>query len=392
MKNKKILIVGNLYALAQKLSKEVEKVYVAPGNEEIAKFAQCVDIRENNIHELLNFALDFDIDLTIAVSKEAIKADISGIFQANEKLIFAPVAQSSEFITSRAQAKRFLYKLHASTSKFGIFEKLQIALEYLKDANYPLIISNDIGSKMFCCTTLDRAKFYVEALFNSDESKIIIEEYVCGTYFTMYCISDGYHVLPLITTNNYIFSENGDGGIITNGVGCYAPAYKIPLDIEQKIFNDVILKTITFTQKYDHAYSGIIAVNAVLSNNGDIAIINFKHFMEDFDAQAVLNLIDENIVDLFEACANGSFADEYEDIIINSNACVSCLISGSGDIKNLNTQSIDSDINYLTTNNNYVKIVLTSTAKTLSRAKLILKEDLHSIKINGIKYRSDIVG
>ena len=110
MKNKKILIVGNLYSLAQKLSREVEKVFVAPGTSAMMEFAECVDIREDSTIELLNFALENDIDLTIAVSEKAIAADIATVFQANERLIFAPSAQSADFAISKSQGKRFLYK------------------------------------------------------------------------------------------------------------------------------------------------------------------------------------------------------------------------------------------------------------------------------------------
>lgn len=391
-KKKKILIVGNLYALAHKLSKEVEKVYVVPGNPTISEFAECVDIRENNIPELLNFVLENDIDLTIAISKPAIKADIAGIFQANEKLVFAPLAECSEFITSYAQAKRFLYKLHAPTPKFGIFEKLPIALDYLKNANYPLIISNDNRSKAYCCTTLERAKFYVENLFNSDESKIIIEEFVYGTNFTLYCVTDGYHALPITTVNNYIFTENGDGGHFTSGIGCYTPAYKVSFEVEQKIFNEVILKVLNYTQKNNNAYLGIIAVNAIETSNGEFCIRDFKHFMEDFDAQAVLNLVEEDLINLFEACANGFFADEYEDIMINNMASVACMINSRKNIQLSNMELLDSDINLLSDNNISTRMILTATAKTISRAKEILKEDIDIIKFNGMKYRSDIVG
>ena len=94
---KNILIVGNSAkesCLARILSEEFE-VFVAPGNVGMKDFATLVDIRENNVIELLNFALENDIYFTIACSESAIKADISNLFYDNGLLIFAPTADSA---------------------------------------------------------------------------------------------------------------------------------------------------------------------------------------------------------------------------------------------------------------------------------------------------------
>ena len=117
MNKKKVLIVGSCakeYALTKFLSKnsQIEKVYIAPGNVASAEFAERIDIRENDVQSLLEFAVKEEISLTIAPSAEAIKADIAGYFQANSQMIFAPGAEAAKFAISRANAKKFLYKLH----------------------------------------------------------------------------------------------------------------------------------------------------------------------------------------------------------------------------------------------------------------------------------------
>lgn len=305
MNRKKVLIVGNLYALVKRISEYTEEVFVAPGNSEISKIAKCVDIRENEPQELLKFALENNIDLTIAISEKAIKSDIASVFQANEMKIFAPSAQSAECVLNKSTGKKFLYKLHAKTPKFGIFEKSQLAVDYLKNSAFPIVISGDsVNSQKYCCTTLERAKYHVEDLFVRGEDKVVIQEFVYGSESTLYAVSDGYHVVPITTVHNFKFSENGDGGILTLGVGSYVPDTKMSFDCLKEVFNDVILNGIKSLETRGMPYLGIIGADIVLSNDG-YSVLNLRPFFSDIDAQAIFNCVDENLLELFEACANG---------------------------------------------------------------------------------------
>ena len=151
-------------------------------------------------------------------------------------------------------------------------------------------------------------------------------------------------------------------------------------------FNDVLLKAVSALEANGSPYMGIIGVDAVLTADG-VSILNFKPMFSQIDAQAILNNIDEDIIDLFEACANGFFADEYDDVLVNSDVSVSCFIRPRNNSFVLpEAELIDSSV--LKLQNGYV---LTSSARTLNRAKQILKDDIENIGVNNIKYRSDIV-
>lgn len=392
---KKVLIVGNLYALTKKLAALAEEVFVVPGNKAISEFATCVDIREDKPLEILEFALENDIDLTIVVSEKAIKSDVAGIFQANDKPVFAPTKESANFATSLSYAKRFLYKLRIPTPKFAIFEKLPLAMDYVQSANYPLVISNDNGTKKQCCTIVSVAKSFVEELFSSDEDKIVINDFTYGHEFTLYVITDGYHALPLAIVANFKFTENGDGGRLTNGVGAYVPDNCISEDIVADMFKNVVSRVLDSLEKRGNAYVGIICIDAVLTGENSYSVLGFKPFMTNIDAQAVLNSVDENLIELFEACANGFFADEYDDILLNDNISVSCLVkSRKKGSKIQNIETVESEITYLGAKSDVSVIgdnfVLTSCAKTLSRAKKYLAEDISQLKFDGMKCRSDL--
>ena len=406
---KKILIVGSSakeHALAIKFLTydNVETVYVAPGNTAIKEIVQVVDIREDNVQELLKFVIDNDIDLTIASSSLAIKNDIAEIFQANGQLIFAPAAESAKFALNNAFCKKFLYKQHIPTPRFGVFEKPQMAFEHLASANYPVVIKTEEeinGHDRQACSTFNIAKTFVEDLFARDEKKVIIEEYLYGHEFTLYAITDGYQALPVAAVAQYRFAEEGNGGFLTEGVGAFAPDYKLSADLVQNIMDNVIKNVLNALERQGLAYLGIIGVSGILRPDGKYSVLEFSPFFGDHDCACVLNLIDENLYTLFEACAVGSFADDYDLIHTSNMTAVSCVLTAQSSDKIINglEQVENSEINHFATSKNeYLEyltpkgktLTLTSVANTLSRAKVKLSEDLETITFDGKKFRKDI--
>lgn len=405
-KKKKVLIVGNSakeYALVKKFKNYDCDIFVLSGNSAISELAECVDIREENAQEILEYVLENAIDLTIVTSEVAIKNNVAELFQTNNQLIFCPTAQSAQFTLSRSAGKRFLYKLRIPTPRFGIFDKLPLAIDYLKNAPMPQVIRADENSNSadrLVCTTFAASKTFVEDLFNKDENKVVLEDYVYGHEFTIYVVTDGYSALHLATVANYKFAEDGDGGILTSGVGAYTPDYKISSDIENSVMQNVVERVLASLQRKETPYLGVLGIDCVLTSDGSFVTLDFKPFLSDHDAEAVLNLVDENLLTLFEACAVGSFADDYEKIDVSDNSSVSCVISSrkKGEIiKGL--ELVESDItHFATTKNKYFEyetvegktLVLTKTAKTLSRARKHLYEDVELISFSGKKCRNDI--
>lgn len=407
---KKILIVGSSakeYSLAKKMLSldNVEEVFVAPGNSAMAEFCSCVDIREDNVHDLLKFVLEKNINLTIATSQKAIKADISSFFQANSQLIFAPTAQSANCALSKSFGKKFLYKLHIPTPKFGVFEKEQPAQDYIKISNMPVVIRMDEeleGRDRIVASSLNIAKIFISDLFVKGEQKVLIEDYVYGHEFTFYVMTDGYTVLPLCAVANYKFMEEGEGGLLTSGVGAFAPDYKISSDIEAYIMQNVVLNVISSLQVKETPYLGILGIDCVLKNDGSISVLEFRPFLSDHDCQAVLNLVDDNLYNLFEACAVGSFGDDYEGINLFDAASVSCVLysrQAGKVISGIETLDNPGDISHFATRKNHYMeyetpsgkaLVVTKTSRTLSRARLNLYEDIDLINFEGKKFRSDI--
>lgn len=406
---KNILIVGNSAkdtALAQMFSDKYN-VYIVPGSDGAKEVATTVDIRENNVIEILNFALEHDIFFTVVSSAEAIKANIYDLFNDNGLMIFAPSADAAQFTISRAAAKKLFHKLRLPTPRFAVYEKKNLAMDYAKKSDMPIVVKTDEhkpDNSVMVCPSFNIAKSFIEDCFFGDEKKVIIEEYVYGTPFTFYVITDGYKALPIGSTRDYKFSLEGDGGIWTEGMGAESPFTRLTYDHEDYLMNEIVYPIINHLSSVLIPYMGIIGFDGVLTPEGDIAITECRPFLQDHDACGILSLIDEDIYKLMHACVVGSFSDDYDILNFKDEFAVSTVLL-SGQSKGDVIEGID-DLNdgiYLqhlnTKKNEYTEyetlggraLVLTSVAKTMGRACDNLSDEIDEINFRGKTYRKDII-
>lgn len=406
---KNILIIGHSAkesAIAQVLSDRFN-VYIAPGNDSMKQFGEIVDIREDNVIELLNFALEHDIYFTIVGSEIAIKHDVAGFFNSNDMMIFSPDSISAQFTLSRAAAKKMFYKLRLPTPRFAVYEKKNLAIDYVKKSDMPIIIKTDSSKQnnsVMVCPSFNIAKSYIEDLYQSGESKVIIEEFVYGTNFSFYVITDGFKALPIGSTRDYKFSLEGDGGIWTDGMGATSPFSRLTYDLEDYIMNDVVYPIINYLADNLTPYLGIIGFDGVLTPNGDVAILECRPFLQDHDAHSILSLIKSDVFSLMHACSVGSFSDDYDVVDFTDDYAQSCVISSGKSvgkvIEGLDELDESTYVDHISTRQNeYTEfetlgertLVLTTKAKTLSRSISKLSDEIKLIKFDGKNYRRDLI-
>lgn len=410
---KKVLIIGHSareYTLAEKFSKldEVAEVFVAPGNDAMKEFCTVVDIRESNVQELLEFALENAIDLTIASSELAIKNDITSLFQQHQQMIFAPTKESANICLSKTNGKKFMYKTRIPCPKFAVFDKASLAIDYVKKSNMPVVIKTDEHQEkgVLVCSSFSIARIFIEELFDSGEQKVLIEDYVYGHEFSFYVITDGYHAIPLGSVATYKSELEGNGGHLTSGIGSFTPDYRISKQIERRILQQIIYPALNTLARHQTPYVGILGVDLVINDMDQLFTLEFNSFLQTPDSQGILALLNEDIYHLFQACVIGSFADDYEQIDISDSYAVSCVLSEkkSDSIQNnvisgLDDLDGDTQVAHFNTKlNAYLEyeavegrtIVLTRTARVLSKAVEDLYEEVAAVKFDGIKYRRDI--
>ena len=408
---KNILIVGDSaieYSLAHKLSllDEVKEVFVAPGNGAMKEFCTIVDIREDNIEELLEFALENDIELTVVSSEKAIKADIAPFFQQNHQMIFAPTASSAYIATSKAAGRKFMHKNRMPCPRFAVFDKPNLAMDYVKSCKMPVVIKADEHqgpNGIMVCHSLSIAQSFIDELFDHCEKRIVVEDFVLGHEFSFYVITDGYHSIPLGTAATYKYALDGNGGLVTSGQGSFVPDYKVSQQIEKKILQQIIYPTLNSMGRNHTPYVGILGVDCVLTDDERLFALEFNTFLQAPEAQGILDLLDENLYDLMHACVVGSFADDYHKIDIEDSYAVSCVLSSGKKqgsiIYGLDDLDETTMVGHFNTKKNADReyetkgdrtLVITQKAKTLSRAIGNLYDEVSLIKFDGKKYRKDI--
>ena len=405
---KKILIVGNgarEYALAKKLSFNYD-VYITPSSDGLKEFATCLDIRENNIKELLNFVLENDIDMTIPISRATVENDIASVFAANKQSVFAPSKSASKYFYDKSLMKKTLYKLHIPIPKFGIFEKDNIIFDYLKNQKIPFVLKTNEENSAVVLTAMQSAKNIINSMLIDKNNKIIIEDYVYGTGFSFYALSDGYKALPIGSTLTYNYVLEGDGGQLTSGMGACSPNYKLSIEQEYTIMDDIIYPILEYLENVGSPYLGVIGLDGILTDDNKICIIGLKTFMSDCDAAGILDNIDDDLYSLLESCVIGSFSDEVNTINQKPQYAVSlalrCNISTLKENIINGIDSIDDDtlISFPQgiKKNKYLEyeiqpksaIILTSSGATVSSASDNVYRNANLINFSGLSYRKDI--
>lgn len=312
----RILVVGsdaNAYSIAKKMSEleNVDLVFVAPGNKYIKDFATSIDIADDNVDELLDFAKANEINLTVVASEAPIANSIANIFSSEGLNIFAPSVNSARIALSKSSAKKFMYKLHIQTPRFGIFDKEGMAIDYARKIKYPVVIKNDSHdpiNKTVICNTFSKAKYAIEKFFENFNKKIVIEDFVNAHEFSLYLITDGFTAFQLgtVAKNN----EDNQDLVKSTTNFIYSPDYSVSEELQSKIMKRIVCPVLDEIAKNSQPYVGILGIDFLVSKN-NFQVTEFNTFFSPMHLQAILPLLQDNLYDLFLAAANGSLSDDY---------------------------------------------------------------------------------
>lgn len=411
-----ILIIGKT-ASSITLAKRIKKinmeaiVFIAPGNQAVCDCATCVDIQVDNVEELIDFAQANEIDLTIVCDDEALESEVVEAFNEAGLMIFGPEKESSRFALSKAVGKRFMYKLGIPTPKFGIFDKENVAREYVKNASYPILIKSDrhvAGERVFLCLSEREANKILNKFFAIESPKVVIENYVAGREFSFYVLTDGYNALPICSVVPYKYAAEKDGGSITKGVGAYAPATFVDEDLTMKILDMVIYPVLNEIERSSSPYVGVLGVDLILDADNEINVIEFNTFFNEPDIECVLELLNDDVISLFKACCVGSLADDYDYIDTKNGSAFASVLFRTGEylfdeslvaISGIDDLDDDVDVTFYNTvnKNGEVKaksgriLSLTTLSSTLNRSKKNILQYIECVDFKGKKFRKDIL-
>ncbi len=371
----KILIIGNdlnsrLLAQYIKMQNNFHDIYMTGENNSDHEYYTCINIDENDIQNITDFVKYNQIEFTVTFSQTAIINGIADIFNKEGFPIFAPYSESARITYFNSIAKKIMYKLKINTPKFGIFDRENLALEYIRKSKFPIVIENDFTLFERNCNiykTFTKARAGLQKIFENNNEKIVIENYIDSEPIYIYFICDGYNALKLISL------ERSSGKDYTT---VSAMSEKISETLTQNILETAIYPLLDDIAKFAGAYTGIIGLKIKLNEN-KYNILEFYNGFQYYDFQAFLSLLNDNLINILYDAANNRLTENRSFIGLTDEYSYTFAINKNlSDINSLNNDFIESEDNN--------KIIITSTAATMNHAKTELFEYLKTICNNEI--------
>lgn len=315
----KILLVGSggrEHALAWKLAQasKVTKVFVAPGNAgtELEDKVENIAINAEDIHSLLNFALENTIDLTVIGPEAPLVAGIVDLFEENNLKCFGPSKGASQLEGSKAFSKDFFARHNIPTAKYANFTDIDEAVAYIKQEGAPIVVKADglaAGKGVILADTEEMAIEAVKDMlagnsFGEAGHRVVIEEFLTGEEASIIVIADGKNYLPMATSQDHKARDNGDEGPNTGGMGAYSPAPVVTPEISQKIMKDVIEPTMKGMADEGYPFIGFLYAGVMIDANGDSKVLEYNVRFGDPETQPIMMRLQSDLVDILEAALN----------------------------------------------------------------------------------------
>ncbi|MBM6836748.1 phosphoribosylamine--glycine ligase [Clostridium saudiense] len=336
----KILLIGSggrECAIAFKIAKneKVSKIYVAPGNGGTALYEKCENVNITDIDELLEFAKENNIDLTVVGPEEPLTKGIVDKFRSEGLRIFGPDKKGAELEGSKSFSKEFMRKYGVSTAEYEVFYEDEKAKEYLKTCNYPIVIKADglaAGKGVVICEDLNKALdtidlFMIKDLFKGAGKKIVIEEFLVGVEASILSITDGKTIIPFLSAKDHKQVFDGNKGPNTGGMGVVCPNPYVTEDILKDFYNNRMEKTLVGIREEGMDFKGIIFFGIMITEKG-VKLLEYNVRMGDPETQSVLTLMKTDLLELIEKSLDGNLEDEKVEW--EEGYCVNVVLSSKG--------------------------------------------------------------
>lgn len=336
----KVLIVGSggrehAIAVSVAKSKQVEKIYCAPGNAGIAAVATCVDIGAMEFEKLADFAEEKEIGLTIIGMDDPLVGGVVDVFEKRGLRVFGPRKNAAMIEGSKAFSKDLMKKYNIPTAAYENFDSPEKALEYLEKAKMPIVLKADglaLGKGVLICNTLEEAKEGVKTLmldkqFGDAGNQIVIEEFMTGREVSVLCYCDGTHIKPMTSAQDHKRAKDNDEGLNTGGMGTFSPSPFYTEEVQKFCEEKVYQPTMDAMKAEGRDFVGILFVGLMLTEDGP-KVLEYNARFGDPEAQVVLPRMKNDIVDVMNACIDGKL-DEI-DLQFEENAAVCVVLASDG--------------------------------------------------------------
>ena len=336
----KILVVGSggrEHALCWKIaqSSKVDKIYCAPGNAGVAEVAECVAIGAMEFEKLADFAQEKEIDLTVIGMDDPLVGGVVDVFEERGLRIFGPRKNAAILEGSKAFSKDLMKKYNIPTAAYENFDDPEKALAYLETASFPIVLKADglaLGKGVLICNTLEEAKEGVKSImldkaFGSAGNQMVIEEFMTGREVSVLSFVDGNTIKIMTSAQDHKRAMDGDQGLNTGGMGTFSPSPFYTEEIDEFCQKYIYQATVDAMKAEGREFKGIIFFGLMLTEKGP-RVLEYNARFGDPETQVVLPRMKNDIVEVFEACVDGTL--DQIDLEFEDNAAVCVVLASAG--------------------------------------------------------------
>ncbi len=414
----KVMIIGGggrEHALAWKVAqnKSVSRVYVAPGNAGTALNPDMVNVPITSVPELVAFAQNEQIGMTIVGPEATLSQGVVDAFRAADLKIFGPTKAAAQLESSKDFAKAFMIRHNIPTAAYATFTDAKAAQDYVNAQGAPIVIKADglaAGKGVVVAMSLDEAHSAIDSMLSDNKlgsagARVVIEEFLTGEEASFIVMVDGKNILPLATSQDHKRLLDSDQGPNTGGMGAYSPAPVVTPTIHAKAMREIIKPTVEGMATDGIPYTGFLYAGLMISPNGDVKTLEFNCRMGDPETQPILMRLKSDLVKLAQHAVDGTL-DQVEAEWDRRTALGVVMASANypdtprtGDaITGLPTGSEDMQVFHAGTAMNGDQVVtssgrvlcVTALGETVKYAQTQAYQALEKIKFDGAQYRKDI--
>ncbi|MBD5544410.1 MAG: phosphoribosylamine--glycine ligase [Lachnospiraceae bacterium] len=336
----KVLIVGSggrEHAIAASVakSKEVERIYCAPGNAGIGQIAECVPIGAMEFDKLVAFAKENAVDLTIVGMDDPLVGGLIDQLEAAGLRAFGPRKNAAILEGSKAFSKDLMKKYHIPTAAYENFDNYEEALAYLEKAQFPIVLKADglaLGKGVLICNTLEEAKDGVKSImldkqFGSAGNRMVIEEFMVGREVSVLSFVDGKTIKTMTSAQDHKRAKDGDQGLNTGGMGTFSPSPFYTKEVDDFCKEHIYQATVDAMAAEGREFKGIIFFGLMLTDKGP-KVLEYNARFGDPEAQVVLPRMKNNLIEVVNACIDGTL--DQVDLQFEDNAAVCVVLASDG--------------------------------------------------------------
>lgn len=336
----KVLIVGSggrehAIAMSVKKSPKVEKLYCAPGNAGISEIAECVPIKVMDFQKIVDFAREKKIDLTIVAPDDPLAGGLVDELEKAGLRAFGPRKNAAILEGSKAFSKDLMKKYNIPTAAYENFDNAESALKYLEKSDYPVVLKADglaLGKGVLICNTWEEAKEGVKSImedkkFGSAGNKMVVEEFMTGREVSVLSFVDGKTIKIMSSAQDHKRAGDGDKGLNTGGMGTFSPSPFYTKEVDDFCQKYIYQATVDAMAAEGREFKGVIFFGLMLTENGP-RVLEYNARFGDPEAQVVLPRMKNDIIDVIEACIDGTL-DQIE-LQFENNAAVCVVLASDG--------------------------------------------------------------